>query len=648
MRRHRIPRRHAAPPRERRGVALLLVLLLVMALGALATSAILLGGNATLMSKMTQREQRLRYAAEAGLQLAKSRLNYDPTALPDTGVATLVSRHALHDADGVVLPDITVDVYAGPSGSTSGQDGRFSSVVAVASDASGNRMIRRLELAQESFAKFAYWSNRETNNGNPIYFGGGDQLWGPVWSNDEIRINSSVTFNDDVGTARTISGKNYGTFRKGYGEKQQKIELPSTDILTKLAGYAAVGGYSYVAPTNGSETAVRLRIEFVSVDLNGDGDATDADEGFFRVYEANPGEQSMLRGDWQSSSNKVDDVVNCGDWHTVGGVERFFPVSVHNDAWFETLMRSELGLSSAYWKNTWYPKHDQIEEIMRSPGARCYPAGDPHLAATDRIGVAGYTNASREIGGDSTTFTPGGAYGTWRQFTMTPDPRVAAARPADARYLHPLHRGLNPGSRGVIHVKGTVALSGDVRGRVTVYVENGHAVVIDDLRYRTDPGLGSCQDVLGIISDRDIVVADNAINTPKYFGSTGQLSGGQWRSMDETKDLYVHGVMMALKTSFRVEKHDGGPDDATKCEGTTNGRGCLYLTGGIIQEARGAVGLSSGEGYTKRYAYDRCAVINPPPYFPTTGRFADNRYYELDPVGFDVKTLFQRITPNPN
>jgi hypothetical protein len=25
-------------------------------------------------------------------------------------------------------------------------------------------------------------------------------------------------------------------------------------------------------------------------------------------------------------------------------------------------------------------------------------------------------------------------------------------------------------------------------------------------------------------------------------------------------------------------------------------------------------------------------VVNPPPYFPTTGRFQDNRYYELDPV----------------
>ncbi len=56
----------------------------------------------------------------------------------------------------------------------------------------------------------------------------------------------------------------------------------------------------------------------------------------------------------------------------------------------------------------------------------------------------------------------------------------------------------------------------------------------------------------------------------------------------------------------------------------------------------------SGEGYVKRYSYDRCAVINPPPYFPTTGRFLDNRYYELDPVRVKSTTigqLYKSLTP---
>ncbi len=70
------------------------------------------------------------------------------------------------------------------------------------------------------------------------------------------------------------------------------------------------------------------------------------------------------------------------------------------------------------------------------------------------------------------------------------------------------------------------------------------------------------------------------------------------------------------------------------------GRGCLNLNGGIIQKQRGAVGLTSGQGYIKRYQYNTCAVSDPPPYFPTTGRFARNRVFELDPRNFDVAAWF--------
>ena len=96
---------------------------------------------------------------------------------------------------------------------------------------------------------------------------------------------------------------------------------------------------------------------------------------------------------------------------------------------------------------------------------------------------------------------------------------------------------------------------------------------------------------------------------------------------------------MALGTSFTVENYNAGPNNALTCGTSTDGRGCLFLTGGLIQNNRGAVGLVSGEGYVKRYSYDRCAVINPPPYFPTTGRFLDNRYYELDPVRVKSATM---------
>ena len=138
-------------------------------------------------------------------------------------------------------------------------------------------------------------------------------------------------------------------------------------------------------------------------------------------------------------------------------------------------------------------------------------------------------------------------------------------------------------------------------------------MILDDVRYATDPSVtaGACPDVLGVIGGSNITVADNAINDPQNVGS--------YRNFDDTKDLYIHGVLMALNTSFGVENYSGGPSSANGCEGSTSGRGCLYLSGGPIQESRGAVGLLSGEGYVKRYSYDRCAVVSPPPYFPRRG-----------------------------
>ena len=79
---------------------------------------------------------------------------------------------------------------------------------------------------------------------------------------------------------------------------------------------------------------------------------------------------------------------------------------------------------------------------------------------------------------------------------------------------------------------------------------------------------------------------------------------------------------------------------AQVCNGTNSGRGCLNLSGGVIQNTRGAVGLVDGTGYIKRYSYNACASSEPPPYFPTTGRFVRNRIYELDPKDFDVAAWF--------
>jgi hypothetical protein len=270
------------------------------------------------------------------------------------------------------------------------------------------------------------------------------------------------------------------------------------------------------------------------------------------------------------------------------------------------------------------------------PAHRCYPGGDPHLVAIERNAMGGVVAGQK--GGLDSTFTPtAGVNGVWTAWPGAVDPRLTLSRPWDAPYLFPLYRGQNPNMKGVIYVNGTVAVSGVLRGRITLY-SNKTVVLIDDQRYATDPASGICNDMLGVIAGDDIVVADNAINTP-------QSAGGTNRNFDDTKDFHIHGVMMALSESFTVEDYNAGPTNANDC-GTTNwGRGCLFLTGGLIQERRGAVGTTGGTGFLKRYSYDRCVVQIPPPYFPTTGRFLDNRYSEIDPGRFDVAALFASLKP---
>jgi hypothetical protein len=616
----------SSPAANRRGAALLLVLVMTTALAALALSAIWLMSSSALLGRSFNRERDLRYAAEAGLAMGKSRLNNDPYALPDSLYTVLQADAPIVGADGAVLPGYTLSIYAAPTGSTTGQFGRFASVVAVASDAAGPRLVRRLELAQENFSKYAYWTNTETTTaGGIIYFANGDNLWGPVWSNDILNIHTSgATFHDDVGTAKTIAGSGNGTFHRGYEENQKPITLPSNASLAKLQGFAAAGGFAFVAPTGGNETTVRLRIEFVNVDLDLNGTATGADEGFFRVYQANAGETAWLRGDYNTD---ITQARNCGVYHTQAGERLFYPASVHSSAWFRAIYGNTHGNAS-------------LSAIMNPAVAtttpQCLTGGDPRLVAIERSGVPS------QKGGSDTTFTAVGTRGSWLPWTGTVDPRLIAgpARRPDAMYLFPLYRGTNTGTKGVIHVNGTVAVSGVLRGRVTIYA-TGNVVILDDMRYASDPGSAgfNCSDILGIISGNDIAVADNAINTPP------NVAGTTYRNVDDTKDLYIHGVLMALNESFRVLKYNVGPSDVYDCSGVNSGRGCLYLTGGLIQQRRGAVGQTNGNGFIKRYSYDRCANYNPPPYFPTTGRFLDNRYYELDPVRFDIAAIFQLLTP---
>jgi len=155
---------------------------------------------------------------------------------------------------------------------------------------------------------------------------------------------------------------------------------------------------------------------------------------------------------------------------------------------------------------------------------------------------------------------------------------------------------------GVMYVDGSVEVEGVLDGSLTI-ASSGTISIMDDLTYAAsdaDGPLDGCDDVLGLVSESNIVVEDNWANQ---------------------SDCTIHAHVMALGTSFEVENYRYGSP-----------RGTLTVHGGIVQRYRGCVGsgrlngdtITIYTGYAKSYHYDsRFDSVQPPGYLLT------GKYYKL-------------------
>lgn len=559
------------------GFALILTLMVMVVMVAMISAAVVVGSNHQLVDRYYERTSLLNNAANSGLELVRAKINGDPSIYPDSGYATIENAVAVTDGAGDVIPGVTRSVYVGPTGVTSGQYGIFGSIISVVTDDGGGMVVRRTQISQESFSRFVYFTNVEGN----IYFNG-DELWGPVHSNDKIKLTGShSTFHSEVTTAKTLQTPSKGTFDKGYEENVPRIEMPDIQDLNDVAAQASAGGTAFTGDFDGTENEATTRIEFVAIDLNSDGDVTDDDEGFFKVYQST--NEAWVSGTFDSNLRNNE---NCG--------------RIYSGTFVSAVDHPYNGISRA--------------TAVTSSDSRCYLGGDSIL-----------TNG----------FVANDGKGSWLPWTGTIAPGLAGRD--DAGYLFPLARRYNPTFKGVISVAGNVGVSGIVRGQVTVSA-TGNIVLLDDLTYATDPGAGTCQDILGIFSGAYVKVAHNLLNSAQRpYGTVNH------RTFDDTPDEFFHMVILALD-EFGAGSYQEGSTDDEYCEGQVGGRGCLYLTGGLIQDTRGAVGYGA-YGYWKRYSWDSCALDNPPPYFPTTGHFVKGQAYDVDPNGFSVSEYFALLTP---
>jgi hypothetical protein len=136
-----------------------------------------------------------------------------------------------------------------------------------------------------------------------------------------------------------------------------------------------------------------------------------------------------------------------------------------------------------------------------------------------------------------------------------------------------------------VHVKGTVDGDLTISSLQDIYVE-------DNILYEKNPLTGYSNDMLGLVANGSVVVADNSANN---------------------HDVEIDAAVFARAGSFTAEHYDTRPVS-----------GQLRLIGSIVQNIRGAVGTfdpfwgTIQHGFSKRYRYDtRYEDSNVrPPFFP--------------------------------
>jgi len=625
--RHRA--RLAARPlvRPRRGMALLTVIVLGVVAMTIALASSMLVMASTVSTKASERTVMVDDVALTGLEEARNRLNAKLDTVRASGILTLENGATIAGTHGIKRYTWVSRIGNSDSLSNAGEFGVQAEIVSKAVDKSGTVAIRREVIYQESFAKYAYFTDigRTVSNGI-LWFANGWTAHGPMHSNDSLYIYNGAPpqaiFKDVVTTAKGVYNAIDAQWDKGKAKIISPIAMPGTADLNIVRDIAANAGYVFTpSVVTGDSALTTMRIEFVAIDIDGNGQANGPDEGFFRIYQSrstNPWGHGYTAARTQAAPGGAyapnDSVMyspNCGVTTLVGGVgvvtQRFRHVPVNSGSGYSTRMASKRG---AY----------------ENANARCFLGGDPRL--------------------NGGVFAASDSAGNWLPRTSGTVPPAVAARP-DGAYLWPLSPRFNPAFRGTIFVEGRVGLSGVVRGRVTIAARN-NIVILDDLTQATAPGNTTCtadDDIVGVFAGEHVLWADNQIQSPQQRrtndGSAWLLPRKDFSPSPARPDFQLHAVVMALRTIASERPNPpGGLDNDYYVD-----RGFVRQVGGRIMQRAGTGGTISGgriHGFTSDISFNRCSLAFPPPYFPTTGHWRVSQYLEVDPRGFDINEWFAR------
>ena len=190
--------------------------------------------------------------------------------------------------------------------------------------------------------------------------------------------------------------------------------------------------------------------------------------------------------------------------------------------------------------------HAQLVDTLGNGHGRCYLGGDEHLNSTPN-----------QSGTFVATGWPSG--GHWLPNPMGYDARLgqAGAKRQDSLYLWPITHAENVNFKGVVFVDGKVAVSGKLRGRLTL-ASPYNIIFVGNMKLQTDPAVGTCPDYLGAFAADDVVVADNMLLSPQAASSTAGDSVWRFQPPAPTQSTYLQ------VSSARVE-HVPGPELHGRC-----------------------------------------------------------------------------------
>lgn len=146
-------------------------------------------------------------------------------------------------------------------------------------------------------------------------------------------------------------------------------------------------------------------------------------------------------------------------------------------------------------------------------------------------------------------------------------------------------------NKGNIHVKGTLNGKVSIAALGSSGLGYGNVYVDDDIVYAGNPRQPGCDDLLGIVCDNNVIVADNAANNA---------------------GVNVNASIFCRTGALTAENYN-----------TRKVSGSLNLIGATQQYQRGDTGP-----FLRKYRYDERLMLLEPPYYPRTGNYEILSWYE--------------------